>query len=145
MEVSMKLRRRELILLFAAVDAASQVPGAPERPVQQPPPPNPEATADVLRNVLGGLVRYEVVRRGAGLAAPAEKEVDSFISGGVNQLLKRNEIANDFVVSIAIDGARRFGGEIVVQAIRAKENLKNISAGIVQNARSTVCPLFPFC
>ena len=58
---------------------------------------------------MNGLVRFEVVRRGAQLGSEAVKEVEYFVGGGVDQLLKRNEVGNSFAVSLAIDGARRFG------------------------------------
>jgi hypothetical protein len=141
----MDLTRRRVVLLLAAVDGFSLAADAQDQPSQTKLSPDPKATAGALRNVLGGLVRYEVVRRGARLAPPAEKEVDSIAGAGTDQLLKRNEIANAFAVSIAIDGARRLGVEIVNEAVRTKENLQQIGAKVVQAAREKVCPLFPFC
>ena len=134
----MDVTRRRVVMLVAAA-GFSQAADAQQSQA------NPEATAKALRDALSGLVRFEVVRRAGTLREDGAKEVDSFVGNGVKTLQDRNEINNGYSVSIAIDGARRLGVEIMTQAQKLRADLKQIGADSVQAATKTLCPLFPFC
>lgn len=134
------LRRRILFALPAfAVFAQELLQG------QGTPSPDPEATATQLRTVLIALVTFEVNRRGGQLASDAVKEVNSVVNDGVNRMSKEKQLFNTFSISVAIDNARRFGTEIVNEALQRKADLKKIGADIVKATHDRLCPMYPFC
>ena len=137
----MNLTRRSALILVATADF-SKIADAQQA---QAPPADPEAMARELRSALNGLVLYEVARRGAALANDGVKQVDSIVGDGVQKMQSKKEINDIYLVSIAIDGARRLGAEIVNDARNARENLKQIGAKSVQATRDHLCPLYPFC
>ena len=141
----MDFTRRRVVVMLGAVEALSGNVRAQE---QKSPPQtavDAKAASEALRTALNGLVLYEVARRGGHLAESAVKEVDAFIGVGVAQLEKRSEIANPYSASMAIDGARRVGSQIVTEAVRVGAALKQIEAKIVRSAVEKLCPMFPFC
>lgn len=131
--------------MLGAVEALSGEAGAQEQKSQPQPPVDAKAMSEALRGALNGLVLFEVARSGGHLAESGVKEADSFIGSGVAQLEKRDQIANPYSVSIAIDGARRLGSQIVIEAVRVGAELKRIEAKIVRGAAEKLCPMFPFC
>jgi hypothetical protein len=91
------------------------------------------------------LVQFEVVRRGGRLLEEGKQAVDSFVQGGVKTLVERGEDGNGYAISIAIDGARRFGNEVVNEAIRLEKSIREIGTAVVTSVTKRVCPMYPFC
>jgi len=149
----MNATRRSVLMTFAAFGMATQERAFadPQRRGDAPPQapaqaqPDVEAAKKELPVALNALVNFEVARRGARLTTEGVKALDSFVLKGVETLDKRGELINVFAVSTAIDGARRFGNEIVNEANRAKQNIKEIGASIVMATRERLCPMYPFC
>ena len=137
------MTRRQLIASLAVAGAASPIlVNAQGRESQ---PPDPKEAADELRRALKGLVRFQLAQRGAAFGDDGAAAADAFVDKGVSRIVEGKDITNGYVIGIAIDGARRFGNEIVTEAQRAKDSLRAIHAGIVSAVAKRICPMFPFC
>jgi hypothetical protein len=134
------LRRRMFVALPAIALFAQELAQGQETPA-----PDSEATAKQLGTTLIALVTFEVNRRGGQLAPDAVKEVNSVVNDGVDRLTKQKQLFNTFSISVAIDNARRFGNEIVNEAIQRKADLKKIGADIIKATHDRLCPMYPFC
>jgi hypothetical protein len=147
----MNATRRTVLMTFAAMGVTPEGAFAAQRrgdaPAQGPAQAQPDVDAarKELPTVLNALVRFEVARRGGRLLEDAVRAVDAFVQKGVDTLAAKGELVNVFAVSTAIDGARRFGNELVTEANRASQNLKEIGASIVTAASKRLCPMYPFC
>jgi hypothetical protein len=139
----MTIPRRAFFLLIAA--GRPQAAFGQQRGVPPPAQPDIEATAKALRDALTALAQFEITRRAAQLAEDGAKALSGVVADGVTTLTKRGELLNTFAASVAIDGARRLGIEIVTEAIRLNGNLKSIGAQAVMATQKRLCPMYPFC
>src|SRR5689334_5104221 len=120
------------LVLVTPHGALAQTRGAAPAPAAAQ--PDVETARKELPVALNALFRFEVARRGARVGAEGLRAADSFLQKGVDTLANRNELINVLAVSAAIDGARRLGNEVVTEAARLGQNLKDIGASAVAAA-----------